>query len=91
MTMENETEAKEAVASSALFAIGDKVKFVRSRPIGRSIEVKVMEGKIIEFSRPHGSKALIKYHGGNYIWRKVANLRRPDQPSPLMDNVANSD
>lgn len=79
-----QTEAAEGGSSSHdLFSMGDKVKFVKARAVGASIEFKTMEGKIIEFSKPLGLKALIKYHGGNCIWKKVADLRKLDQPSPL--------
>lgn len=65
------------------FSIGDKVRFVKARATGSAIEMKVMEGKITEFSKPKGLRARIKYHGGNYIWKKLTDLRHLDQPSPL--------
>lgn len=88
-----EAESLVGGASTNLFSIRDKVLFVKARAVGASIEFKTMEGKIIEFSKPKGLQALIKYHGGNYVWKKLTAIRRLDQPSPLngsmgMENVA---
>lgn len=78
-----EAESLVGVASTDLFSIGDKVRFVKARAVGASIEFKTMEGKITDFSKPKGLRALIKYHGGNYVWKKLTDIRRRDQPSPL--------
>ncbi|MFA9263000.1 MAG: hypothetical protein ACEQSB_06680, partial [Undibacterium sp.] len=63
--------------------IGDKVKFVKMKIIGNSREFRTMEGKIEAFSEPLGLRVLVKYHGGNKVWRKLEDIRRLDQPSPL--------
>lgn len=78
-----EAESLVGVASTDLFSIGDKVRFVKARAVGASIEFKTMEGKITDFSKPKGLRALIKYHGGNYVWKKLTDIHRLDQPSPL--------
>ena len=81
--LQSEKEAEDPAPTRALFSIGDKVKFVKITIRGNSREFKTMEGTIEEFSKPIGIKALVKYHGGNKIWRKLDDLRRLDQPSPL--------
>lgn len=79
----SEREADERLTSRGLFSIGDKVKFVKMTIRGDSREFRTMEGKIEKFSKPLGLKALVKYHGGNKVWRKLDDIRRIDQPSPL--------
>ena len=69
--------------AAGLFSLGDRVKFVKARAIGSAIDFRTMEGKILELSKPLGLRALIKYHGGNYCWKKLVDIRRLDQQSPL--------
>lgn len=57
------------------FSVGDRVQFTRCYARGASIGLKLMEGTIHSFSQPKGLKAFIKYHGGNYVWKKVSDIR----------------
>ena len=82
-TTEEKLNPPSGMPEAGLFAVGDRVKFVKARAVGSAIEFRTMEGKITEFSKPLGLRAFIKYHSVNVIWRKVADLRRLDQPSPL--------
>jgi len=65
------------------FKVGDKIKFVNVTRSGRSINLKATKGVIEKFSLPAGTKALVKYAGGNRVWKLVKDLEPEAGPSPL--------
>ncbi len=57
------------------FKIGDKVRFdLRNREV---------RGKVHKHSQPAGVEVLIKYHGGNFVWRKVRYVRPAEMGVPV--------
>ena len=70
----DKTQTPLPVGCDALFGLGDRVAFVLVRDTGRQIHMKRQEGKIVDFSKPKGTKALVKYHAGNYIWIRCSKL-----------------
>lgn len=62
------------VAASPLFKKGERVEFDFRGG-------KVLTGWVERCSEPSGLDVLIKYHGGNFIWRKAKFVRLAPMPA----------
>lgn len=56
--------------------IGDPVSFVRQKHVGQSIELRRMDGIVINFPTPNGNMVRVKYHGGNTVWLHRSKITR---------------
>ena len=57
-------------------AIGDHVSFFRVNHVGQAIGLRRLDGVIVALSTPNGTKARIKYHGGNHVWLHRSKITR---------------
>lgn len=56
------------------FRSGQRVRF--------DLRNKELVGKVARLSEPDGKNVLIKYHGGNFVWRKAAHVRPMESEVP---------
>jgi hypothetical protein len=69
------------------FDIGDKITFIQTKHAGRSIELKTMTAKIVDFVGAREDLALVKYRNGRTANVHIGKLRKIDQQSELNEMV----